>query len=152
MLIAVILLVGLAGSMASGLRGLQDNRLQEQATQLAMERLEFARSLTYAQLAVDPAVSDADPHIMPGPRSLKGSTFGLPVNEDLIEKTHGNPDAAVPYLHTDSIGEVTFTTRSYVSLIQPGLRRVIVCVSWDTGRSGTREIVMSTTISEVSAA
>lgn len=150
MMIAVIILLGLAATMAGGLRHLQENRLQQQATQLAVERLEFARSLTFAQVGVDPAVPDTDPRIVSNPRSLRGSAFGLPGNEDLIEKNYGNPDAAVPYLYIQTLEGAVFTTRSYVSRTEPGLRRVIVCVSWDTGRGGTREVVMSTSISEVS--
>lgn len=150
MIIAVIIILGLGATLAGGLRHVQENRLQEQATQLAMERLEFARSLTYAQVGVDPAVPDTDPRIISSSRLLRGSSFGLPGDESLIEKNYGNPEAAVPYLHTSTLGEVAFTTRSYVSRIIPGLRRVIVCVSWDTGHGSTREVVMSTTISEIS--
>lgn len=150
MIIAVIILLGLAATMASGLRHLHENRLQEQATQLAIDRLEYARSLSYAQVGVDPAVPDTDSRLVSGSRFLHGNAFGLPGDEELVEKDHGNPDAAVPYLHSATIQEVTFTTQSYVSSIQPGLRRVIVCITWDAGQ-GTREVVMSTTISEVSA-
>ncbi len=151
MMIAVIILLGLAGTMASGLRSLQDDRLQEQATQLGMERLEFARGLAYAQIAVSPAVPDTDPRINGTSRSLRGTSFGLPSDEPLVEGDYGNPDAAVPYLYVETLSGVAFSTRSYVSTIEPGLRRVIVHVSWDTGHSGTREVVMSTTISEVSS-
>ncbi len=99
MVLVVIILIGLAGVMGSGFRSLRNNRLEEQATQVGMQGLEFARSLTYSQVAVNPGVSESDPRITPSTRQILGSYFGLSGNEKLVEYGGGQPRCHDP-LHS----------------------------------------------------
>ena len=82
MVLVVIILIGLAGVMGSGFRSLRNNRLEEQATQVGMQGLEFARSLTYSQVAVNPGVARATPASPLPPARFAAPTSACPATRN----------------------------------------------------------------------
>jgi len=131
MTLAVILSVGLMQVMLSGLRQVRESRLTQQATQLALEGVEYARSLTYAELAVTPEVSSGDPLLIPTGRLLDGSVIGLGADEPLVEVSSGHESGIVPYHSQEILDGVTFDIHNYVTEPEYGLRRIVVLVEWE---------------------
>ena len=148
MVLVIIIFVGLMQSLAISLRSLRENRLQQQATVLALEGIEFARSLTWDELAMNPAHDPDDPNVSNG--KLDGKDWGFTGQEQLVEIDEV-PGALNPYLTTEILDKTTFDTYSYVTDAGGGLRRVMVVVEWNSGGNADHQHATSTLISEVSA-
>ena len=146
-LVAAILLTSLTLMLGNTIRSVRDNRAQEQATVVALGEIEFARSVDWTELALDPIVAPLDPRLLsPLDRKLVGATIGLAGDEDLVEDAAG----LIPYQSTESFDNQNFTIYQYVTEVEPELRRVVVVVEWQNGTS-SHEHFTSTLISEVSA-
>lgn len=149
--IAMALMALVAGWVASTIgstgRVLGETRAQEQATQLALESIEWTRSLSWDELRMAPAATSIDPNVDHGARTLLGTRFGLDVDEPLVE---GGEAALVPPTVQETLGNDTFTINTYVTEIDAGLRRVTVEVRWQIADSPRRHVA-GTLISEVSA-
>ena len=148
MLLAVILLVALTLSIGVALRSTRQNRIHRQATVLAIEHLEFARSVGWTELAISEPVRGWDPRILhPSDTKVIGATMDLANDESLV-KDFSNGLIEV-YADTTLDG-ITFEVTTYVTDVEPGLRRVIVFVDW-TYADVAREHFTMSLISEVSA-
>lgn len=152
--LVVILFVGVATTLHLAVRQKRDVRLQQQANALAQEYVEFARSLTWAQLGLS-----ADPPIgMPnlggtgggGPAfSVLAEPFNLPGDEALaIDTTNGLITASNP--GGETVNGQSFDVYQYVSTIDTGLRRFIVLIEWTSGNLSHSRFT-STQISELGA-
>lgn len=149
--IAVALMALIAAWAASTISGtgraLGESQAEEQATQLALEAIEWSRGLTWEQLTMSAGTESGDPNIDPYARTLVGYRFGIPTNEPLVE---GGTDPLVPPLVEETLGTTAFQVRSYVTEAGAGLRRIAVEVTWEVAGSPRRHIA-ATLISEVSA-
>jgi hypothetical protein len=146
MLMALIV-AWVASSIGSTGRAIGEAHSQEQATQLALEGIEFARSLTWAELRMDPAAETGDPRVNGETRTLVGTLFDVEANEPLVE---GGESAMIPPSYQETLDATDFTVRTYVTEADQALRRVIVDVTWTVGDSPRRHFA-STMISELSA-
>lgn len=146
MLLALIV-AWVASSIGSTGRAIADAHSQEQATQLALEGVEWARSVTWSELRLDPSTVPGDPNVHSLDRALVGANFDLASDEPLVE---GGEDALIPPFYQETLDTTTFTVRSYVTDAGTGLRRVVVEVTWEVA-SSRRRYFASTMISELSA-
>ena len=154
MLIVAILIVGVGASLGAGFRHARENRAQQQATALSIEGVEFARSLEWDELAINPKVADGDPllKIVGTDRLLDASLTNLAVDEELIEMTGANavPGALLTFEHTETLDGITYTVHHYVTDAGTDLRRVVVAVEWTSSGASHRQM-SSTLVSEVAS-
>ncbi len=146
--IAVVLLVGLTMTLGNTLRAVRHSRSFEQATSLAIERIEYTRSLKWENLSLAMTVQGADPLLLdPVARTLDGYALDLPAAEVLVEDP-GN--GWVETYRTEEFDEQEFDVNTYVTEVTPGLRRVVVVVYWEIGTQ-RRDHVSTALISSVSS-
>ena len=154
MLIVAILIVGVGASLGAGFRHARENRAQQQATALSIEGVEFARSLEWDELAINPKVADGDPllKIVGTDRLLDASLTNLAADEELIEMTGANavPGALLTFEHTETLDGITYTVHHYVTDAGTDLRRVVVAVEWTSSGASHRQM-SSTLVSEVAS-
>lgn len=149
MVISVILLIGLTFTVGNALRAVRHNRSAQQATALTLERLEFARSVPWGNLAMGDLAIPADPRLLsPTDRRLVGSTVDVPADELLVEDTSSG---WVDTYRTETFDEQTFQVTTYVTEVDTDLRRVVAVVEWNVGDGDIRERHASTLISEVTS-
>lgn len=147
--LAVILITGLTITLGNSLRAVRHNRTLQQANELALERVEFARSLAWDNLALAVDVNATDPFLLaPGNRRFKTDELGVPPPyEDFVEDaTNGWVDT----YRTEVLDETTYEVATYVSDADTDLRRVTVVIDWKVGGAERRHFT-SVLISEVSA-
>jgi type II secretory pathway pseudopilin PulG len=144
-LLSVALLVALAGTLRSALSGSRDNRFRQEATSLAMERLEVARAVEWDQLAMS-EIDSAAPLIDANEELLLAAAAELPEDETLRTCVTGTLEPRIDH----AVQDVTFTTWTYVTQLSDTLRRVYVLVEWN-GEDGERSHRTSTIISTISA-
>jgi len=145
--LVVILFVGVATTLQLAVRNQRDIRNQQQAAALALEYIEFARSLTWAELALDADPSAAMPHTSPG--LVLAVPFNLSADEALVVDA-ANGLVTPENVGTDVINGQAFDVYQYVSDADTGLRRVIVYVVWQS-RNLSHDYFTSTQISELGA-
>lgn len=124
MVIAVIIMVAASSSLRSALTGSRMNRFRQEATAVAMATFEHARSLEWDQLAMA-GIDPQDPWITDG--VLPASVSGLDEDEAVLEC----PTGVLAPVTTETVGQVPFTTRTYVTHVSDSLRRVYVLVAWE---------------------
>ncbi len=124
MVIAVIVMVAASSSLQSALSGSRSNRFRQEATAVAMATFEHARSLEWEQLAMA-GVDPQDPWITDG--MLPASASGLDQDEPILEC----PTGVLAPITTETVGQIPFTTRTYVTDVSETLRRVYVLVDWE---------------------
>lgn len=124
MMIAVIIMVAASSTLRGALTGSRMNRFRQEATAVAMATFEHARSLEWDQLALS-GVDPDDPWIVDG--TLPASTSGLLEDEPILTCSTG----VLAPVTSETVGQVSFTTRTYVTRVSETLRRVYVLVSWD---------------------
>ena len=148
MVIGVILIVGLTLTLTSSLRSVNQNRTVEQATAIAIEQVEFARSLAWDELLMDTPAT-GDPRVAPSAPSgkLLGTEVGLPSNEPLVIDT---ANGRVPYETLETLDTQDFAIHNYVTEAGTDLRRLVVVVDWTVGGT-TRSHQATTLIAEVAA-
>lgn len=145
--LVVILFVGVATTLQLAIRNQRDVRNQQQGAALALEYVEFARSLSWAELALDADPPTTMPNISGS--DVVGAAFNLPADEPLVvDTTDGQVTAS--NVGSDVINGQTFDVYMYVSDIDTGLRRVIVLVQWQS-RNLDHEYFTTTQISELGA-
>lgn len=149
MVIAVILMVGLTITVGNALRAVRHNRGAQQAVSLALERLEFTRSVPWDNLAMGDIVLPADPRLLsPTDRKLVGSTVDVPADELLVEDT---TDGWVDTYRTEVFDEQTFQVSTYITEVNADLRRAVAIVEWTVADGDARVRHASTLISRVSS-
>ncbi len=124
-LLALALLLALGGTLQNALWGSRTNRFRQEATAVAMERLEFARALQWDRLGMA-AVDPAAPLLGAEFDVLSAYESGLGGDEPLIVCEVGRLDPKV----VETVEDVTFTTWTYVTDVSDSLRRVFVLVTW----------------------
>lgn len=144
--VAVVMFVILAQSLAVTVRLAHQNRLQQVATAVGVESVEFARSLSYDELVMTGTVP-GDPNLKTSNTEVDKDAFDLQSDEDLVVDSV-DPNALVVPEYTETIDDQLFTVRQYVTEIDPGLKRFIVQVSWFYNESW-RSHHTSTAISEL---
>ncbi len=145
MLLAVSLMLVFSGTLRGALTGSRENRFRQEATGIALERLELARSLGWEQLAMS-EIDVTAPLIDAEQQLLLGDAVDLAADETLRTCVTGTLEPKVDYAFQDTI----FTTWTYVTQMTDTLRRIYVLVEWN-GESGMRSYRTSTIISTVSA-
>ena len=142
--VAALLFSVLGTTLVSSSLATREARHQEEATQLSVEGLEVVRALPWAELAMQD-VEVGDPRVSGG--QLLGSTVGLGADETLVVDT---TDGSVDHHYTVTFDEFTFDVWTYVTEVQPELRRAVVFVVWPSG-GGTRSHHTTALVSELRA-
>jgi prepilin-type N-terminal cleavage/methylation domain-containing protein len=125
-LLGVIVTIAFGSTMRGALSSSRDNRFRQEATSVAMEQFEHARSLRWEDLSMSYVDSTA-PLIDPANGRLLASATGLAADEDLLQCSGGD----VEPMTTRTVGDVTYTTWTYVTEVTESLRRVVVLVTWE---------------------
>jgi hypothetical protein len=125
-LLALALLLALGGTLQNALWGSRTNRFRQDATAVAMERLEFARALHWDRLGMA-SVDPQAPLVGAELDVLSATESGLGGDEQLIVCEVGRLDPKV----VETVEDVTFTTWTYVTDVSDSLRRVYVLVTWN---------------------
>lgn len=146
-MLVVVLFVGLTRSLTASLDSQAETRKQEQATVLALEGVEYARSLAWAELALDPPADAGDPMVVVAGSDhyLSATLARLPSNELIVEDVAG---LIVPFAQ-EVLDAQPFLVKTYVTEVEPTLRRVVVVVEWEE-RSALRRHQTSTLIAPAS--
>ncbi len=127
LVLAVILFVALGASLNASFRSGREARIQEQATQLSIEGVETARSMTWDEVAMS-TVEAGDPRVAGS--NLKASAADLPGNEALvIDASAGLIDPR----RIETLDGQEFVVWQYVTEVDADLRRVVVIVNWSAG-------------------
>ena len=153
LVIVAVLFFGVATSLGVALRHQREVRLQQQAAALAVEHVEFARSVQWAQLELSVGPGTGGPYH--DTVEIDAAAFGLATNEDLVIDETGS-DGYVGYIDpSDSLPEMIdgqeFDVFRYVTDAGPSLRRVLVLVQWEVAAGSDREHLLTTVVSEVGA-
>lgn len=125
-LIGVIVSVAFTTTLRSALSGSRSNRFRQEATSVAMEQFEHARSLQWEELAmaqIDPSAPLIDGY----DETLLASLTGLTQDEPLLQCSGGGVDPVTVRI----VDDVTYTTWTYVTKMSDSLRRVVVLVTWN---------------------
>jgi hypothetical protein len=143
--IAILLFVAFSMSLRQACVESRDTRFRQEATSIAVEYVESARSLEWSELAMTTIYPSA-PWVDGGGTLLVAADAGIPVDEELLVLTSG----LVHPLEVESVQDVTFDIWSYVTTTPDLNRRYVVLIQWDV--DGTQhQLHMSTVISEVAA-
>jgi type II secretory pathway pseudopilin PulG len=142
-IIAIVIIAAFAGSMTSAFRGARLTHANQSATALGVEHLEFARSLSWEEIAM-PYVPAESPHTGGGGTVLLAGEAGLPADETLVVSESG----AIAPLLDEGVDTTDYTVWQYVTDAGDGLRRVLVILTWEHG-DATFSHRASTLISEV---
>ncbi len=147
MMLVVILFVGVATTLQLAVRHQRDVRLHQQAAALALEYIEFARSLSWEEFALSVDPPSGMPNVSGG--FVLGAAFDLPGDETLVvDTTNGLLAPSNP--GGETVNGQSFDVYQYVSDIDTGLRRFIVLIEWESGRRSA-DYFSSTQISELGA-
>ena len=127
LMLAVVFMVAVAGTLRGALAASRSNRFRQEATAMAMESFEHARSLGWDFLAMD-EIDPQAPMIDPETGVLLYYESGLASNEDLLVCATGQlaPKTVM------TVEDITYTTWTYVTKVNASLRRVVVLVMWET--------------------
>ncbi len=157
-------MVGLLGSLNTGVRGIVTGRQRSVAVSIANEVMEAARSRSYADvghdldsdptLATDPAVTGTVPNLFytglsPGPNE---PLVGSAVDAGAAAGTTSNPLFPFSPHRWPTVREATtYTTSVYVTRVIPAsgdpYRRLIVIVTWDRSLDAPSAIPASVRLS-----
>jgi hypothetical protein len=144
-LLAMIVIVGMAGSMAVALRQARDTRFQQTATAVALDEMEAVRALEWAQLAMTSVDGDA-PLLTTAGTAVDGDAAGLEGDEWLVVEEGGVVEPSA----TRTVEGVTYRIWRYVTLLDYRNRRVTVEVEWDIEAAAHHQLT-STIISRATA-
>ncbi|MFQ5947843.1 MAG: hypothetical protein ACE5KX_03165 [Acidimicrobiia bacterium] len=145
MVLVIIFFVIFGQTFGGALRNSAGNRLRQQATSIAMQELEFGRSLTYIQLAMS-SVDPSAPMLDASQTQLLASESGLAADEPLVIDGAG----LVAPSGSETIDGQQFQVWRYVTQAQPGLKRLVVLIEWEVGGADS-SFQASTLISQVGA-
>ena len=145
--LVVILFVGVATTLQLAIRQQREVRNQQQAAALALEYIEFARSLPWDEVALDGTPPVGTPNVSGS--FVLGAPFNLAGDEALvIDASNGGLTAS--NVGAEVINAQTYDVYTYVSDSGTDLRRVIVYVQW-ASRTLTHDYFTTTQISELGA-
>lgn len=117
---ATVVLTAFAYASTGTIRALHTARLNQQAADLATQRLEQIRAMSYGSMGHDPAGIAPDPHIASG--SFNG--------EPIVKVTGG----LQPQIATTNLNNFTYTIYTYITkpadALSPDNRRATVVVEW----------------------
>lgn len=142
--IVVLLFAGFGKSMSVAFSGSHDNAVAQEATALAVEQLEFVRSLAWDEIGMS-FVPQSAPLI----DATSGIILAAEANLDEDEPLYVREDGLVYPEATETVDGTAYTVRRYVSTTSSGLRRVVVLVTWEVD-GVVSSYRASTMISEVS--
>jgi Flp pilus assembly pilin Flp len=143
-LIAVVIVAAFTGAMAAAFRGARLTHASQSATALGVEHLEFARSLSWEEIAMTYVPAES-PHTGSGGTVLVAEQGGLTTNEVLVVSETG----AITPLIAEGVDTTDYTVWQYVTDAGTGLRRVVVIITWAHG-DATFSHRAATLIAEVS--
>ncbi|MEK7251651.1 MAG: hypothetical protein AAB198_00150 [Actinomycetota bacterium] len=123
--VAIMIITAVGSAMAASFRGSRVNAVAQEATALAVERLEFGRSLTWNEIAMSAIVAGA-PMLSSDGLHLDGASAGVPSDEALVV----DPGGLVPAQSTESVDTTTYSIWQYVTDAGGGLRRLVALVVW----------------------
>ncbi|MBU1493136.1 MAG: hypothetical protein KJ956_04140 [Actinobacteria bacterium] len=133
LMLAVIMMIAIAGTLRGALANSRSNRFRQEATSIAMEAFEYSRRLGWDNLAMA-SIDPQAPMIDPVAGVLIASETGLTSNEELLVCATG----ALPPKTTIVVEDITYTAWVYVTTVNPSLRRVMVEIDWEIeGRPST---------------
>ena len=144
MFIVVLLFLAFGRALTTSLQTSRENRLAQEATGIASEYIEMARSLTWAELGMSSIDAQA-PLLGESGDTLSATVTGGESDEPLVYTVDGVVSPKV----VESIDDTSFDVWAYVS--ETGdLRRVVIEVRWVV-EAGSRSFRTSTLVSEVTA-
>lgn len=143
-IIAIIILAAFAGAMTSAFRGARLTHATQSATALGVEHLEYARSLSWEDLAMAYVPAES-PHTASGGTVLSAEAGGLTADETLVVLE----GAAIAPLLDEGVDTTDYTVWQYVTDAGEGLRRVVIIITWEHGEA-TFSHRAATLIAEVS--
>jgi len=126
LMLVVVFMVTVAGTLRGALATSRANRFRQEATAMAMESFEHARSLGWDSLAMD-EIDPYAPMIDAETGVLLSYESGLAYHEDLLVCATGQ----LPPKTVMTVEDVTYTTWTYVTRVNASLRRVVVLVTWE---------------------
>lgn len=142
--VLVLLFAGFGKSMGTSYSGSRDNAAAQEATAVAVEQIEFVRSLGWADIAM-PYVPESDPMV----DSTNGMLLADEADIEQDEPLHVDTGGLVHPEDIETVDGVSYTIRRYVSVTPDGLRRIIALVTWEVEGVVT-SYRTSTLVSEVS--
>lgn len=126
--VAMFLVTAFGGIMGSTLRGSRTNAQAQQGTAIGTERIEYALSLTWEEIAMSEINADA-PMLNGDGDHLGAADAGLDADEALIASSGG----LIPPRVNETVDTTSYTIWQYVTDAGAGLRRVVVLVTWVEG-------------------
>jgi hypothetical protein len=142
--VVVILFAGFGRTMGAAFKGSVTNAHTQEATAIAVEQLEFARSLEWQFVAMS-SVDESAPMVNGETGRLSAEPNHLESEEEFFVDEDG---LIVPY-NTETVDGTSYTIWSYVTHVDDGLRRLVYLIQWEVeGDVSTYQT--ATLISEVS--
>lgn len=123
--ILLVIFAGFGSTLGGAFNGAQDNDVAQEATALAVEQIEYARSLTWDGVAMTALASGA-PAMDQTQGVLLASEADLEADEALIV----DEDGRISPKEIETIDGQSFTIWRYVSDAGGGIRRFLVIIEW----------------------
>ncbi|MEX0825188.1 MAG: type II secretion system protein [Acidimicrobiia bacterium] len=124
--ILLVIFAGFGTTLGGAFNGAQDNDVAQEATALAVEQIEYARSLTWDGVAMTALASGA-PAMDQTEGVLLASEADLEADELLVV----DDDGWISPKEIETIDGQSFTIWRYVSDAGGGIRRFLVIVEWN---------------------
>lgn len=142
--VVILLFTGFGRAMGAAFDGSAENAAAQEATAIAVEQMEFVRSLTWPEIAMT-HVPTGIPMVNRETSQLLAAEADLDGDELLVVEGSG----LVAPMTIEAVDMTSYTVWSYVSEAGGGLRRLMILVTWDVEGAVTTYRT-STLISEVS--
>lgn len=123
--ILIVIFAGFGSTLGGAFNGSHDNDVAQEATALAVEQIEYARSLAWVGVAMTAVASDA-PGVDPTGGILLAEEADLEESEALIV----DEDGRIAPTGVETVDGQSFTIWRYVSDAGGGIRRFMVIVEW----------------------
>jgi type II secretory pathway pseudopilin PulG len=123
--ILLVIFAGFGSTLGGAFNGAEDNDVAQEATALAVEQIEFARSLTWDGVAMTALASGA-PAMDQTQGVLLADEADLVEDESLIV----DGDGRISPKEIETIDGQSFTIWRYVSDAGGGIRRFLVIIEW----------------------
>jgi type II secretory pathway pseudopilin PulG len=123
--ILIVIFAGFGTTLGGAFNGARDNNVAQEATAVAVEQIEYARSLTWDGVAMTALASGA-PAMDETQGVLLATEADLAANELLVV----DADGRISPKEIETIDGQDFTIWRYVSDAGGGIRRFLVIVEW----------------------
>jgi len=143
--LVVVFFLAFASSVDIAADNSRSNRFSQQATALASAEVDYARVLSWDELAMT-AVDDAQPMLNAAKTHLLAAQAGLAADEPLVVDSGGIVAPKAVHTHDGQ----DYTVWRYVTDAGSDLRRLVVLVVWDN-EGNEQTFQTSTMISQVTA-